>query len=94
MEKLFGGNNKNKNNKVNKAKKLQAILTFTFSILLIISLGITAVSNYLITRAKVTNDFKKTSMEVTNQTNKYIEAILTTIDVTYAQIYSNKILCF
>ena len=90
MEKLLGGNNKKKNNKVNKAKKLQAILTFTFSILLIIALGITAVSNYLITRAKVTNDFKKTSMEVTNQTNKYIEAILTTIDVTYAQIYSNK----
>lgn len=91
MEKLFRRNNKkNKSNNAVKSKKLQAILTLIFSILLIISLGITAVSNYFITRVKVTNDFKKTSMEVTNQTNKYIEAILTTIDVTYAQLYSNK----
>lgn len=70
-------------------KKLFAKLTGTFSILLLISLLITSVTTFFITKSNIIKDFKGYSSEISEQTKNYIEVMTTTVDTMYSQFYSN-----
>ena len=71
-------------------KKITQILTLSFSILLILSLGMTGISSYFITKANVKSDFIKSSSQVLSQTQKYLETRNTTVDITYSHMYSDN----
>lgn len=72
------------------AHSLLGRLTITFSLLLILSLSISGISTYFITKANVIMDFKNSSTEVAQQTKNYIEVMCTTVDSVYSQLYSDK----
>ena len=71
-------------------KKITQILTLSFSILLILSLGMTGISSYFITKANIKSDFIKSSSQVLSQTQKYLETRNTTVDITYSHMYSDN----
>ena len=71
-------------------QKITHILIVAFSALLILSLSVTGVCSYFITKANVKKDFINSSTEILNQTKKYIEVMNTTVDITYSQMYSDK----
>lgn len=71
-------------------RKITQILTLSFSVLLILSLGMTGISSYFITKANVKNDFIKSSSQVLSQTQKYLETRNTTVDITYSHMYSDN----
>ena len=71
-------------------KKITQILTLSFSVLLILSLGMTGISSYFITKANVKSDFIKSSSQVLSQTQKYLETRNTTVDITYSHMYSDN----
>lgn len=77
---------------VKKYKKItiKKFLAITFSTLLILVLGISSILNYFITRLNVKEDFENSSYQVTYETSQYIEAILTSVDTIYVQLYCNK----
>lgn len=69
---------------------IKMFLSITFSVLLILAVGINCISNYFITKLNVKEDFKNSSYQITNETSQYIEAMLTSVDTTYVEIYCNK----
>lgn len=71
-------------------KKITQILTLSFSVLLILSLGMTGISSYFITKANIKSDFIKSSSQVLSQTQKYLETRNTTVDITYSHMYSDN----
>ena len=71
-------------------KRIAHILTAVISMLLILSLSLTSICSYFITKASIRNDFIKSSSQVLDQTKKYIEIKNTTVDITYSQMYSDK----
>ena len=82
------GRKKGKNKCSNR--KLFTKLTGTFSILLLISLLITSITTFFITKSNIMEDFKDYSSEISEQTKNYIEVMTTTVDTMYSQFYSNE----
>ena len=72
------------------SKSILGKLTITFSLLVMISLIVTGVSTYLITKASVTKEFKNSSIETLKQNKNYVEMINSSVDNMPAQLYSNK----
>lgn len=73
-----------------KGKRLATLLIINFSLLLTISVVVIGVFSNIIMKSNITDDFIKSSTEVINQTQNYIEVMNTTVDINYSQIYSNK----
>lgn len=65
-------------------------LVFSFSSVIIVSLFLCGIITYLITRSKVTTDFKNSTLEILNQNKNYIDLINSTVDNTSYQLIQNS----
>ncbi|MCY6355649.1 methyl-accepting chemotaxis protein [Clostridium sp. ZS2-4] len=89
-------NKKIRNRKTNIASDLKirnSILrnmVVTFSMLIIISLAASSVSTFFITKNRITNEFKSSTMNVLEQNKKYIDLVTGNIENISMQILNNK----
>ncbi|MCY6370083.1 methyl-accepting chemotaxis protein [Clostridium ganghwense] len=89
-------NKKVRNRKTNIAsdlKRRDSILrnmVVTFSILIIVSLAASSIINFLITKNKITDEFKNSTMNILEQNKKYIDLVTDNIQYVSMQIFNNK----
>ena len=73
-----------------KKRSLSRKLTISFSLVLVISLGVCNISTFFITRYNVKKDFKNYSSQIAEQTKNYVEVMATTVDTMYSQFYCDN----
>lgn len=65
-------------------------LVFSFSSLIVVSLLLCGIITYLISKWKVTDDFKNSTLQILNQTKNYAELINSTINSNSMQLLQNS----
>ncbi|WP_250815460.1 hypothetical protein [Clostridium swellfunianum] len=65
-------------------------LAITFTLLSLITLSISALLIYSVTKEKVSADFKESTMQILKQNEMYIKLIDESIEVTSIQMLQNK----
>lgn len=65
-------------------------LVFSFSSVIIVSMLLCGVITYLITKSKVTKDFKNSTLEILNQSKNYVELINSNVEDTSLQLGQNS----
>ncbi|MFL0250361.1 methyl-accepting chemotaxis protein [Clostridium neuense] len=64
-------------------------LVLSFSSLIVASLLVCGIVTYLISKWKVTNDFKNSTLQILNQTKNYVELINSTVNNSSMQLLQN-----
>lgn len=65
-------------------------LVFTFSLLIIFSLLLSSLATFIITKNKVTEEFKISTLQILNDNKKYIQTMNSTVDTMIYQISTNE----
>lgn len=65
-------------------------LVFSFSSLIVSSLLLCGITTYLISKWKVTTDFKNSTLQILNQTKNYVDLIDSTVNNTSMQLLQNS----
>ncbi|BCZ44286.1 methyl-accepting chemotaxis protein [Clostridium gelidum] len=65
-------------------------LVFTFSLLIIFSLLVSSLATFIITKNKVTEDFKMSTLQILNDNKKYIQTMNSTVDTMIYQTSTDK----
>jgi methyl-accepting chemotaxis protein len=65
-------------------------LVLTFSLLLIFSSLVSGVSTFIITRSKVTEDFKISTLQILNDNKRFIQTMNSNVDAMIYQIATNE----
>lgn len=65
-------------------------LVFSFSSLIVVSLLLCGIITFLISKWKVTNDFKSSTLQILNQTKNYVELINSNVNNSSMQLLQNK----
>lgn len=65
-------------------------LVFTFSLLIIFSLLVSSLATFIITKDKVTEDFKMSTLQILNDNKKYIQTMNSTVDTMIYQTSTDK----
>ncbi|MDF2880439.1 MAG: methyl-accepting chemotaxis sensory transducer with Cache sensor [Clostridiaceae bacterium] len=71
-------------------KTLLSKLVTTFSLIVAVSLIISSLTNFFITKNKVAKDFENSTLQLLNQNKNYVELINNTIDNISMQLLSDK----
>lgn len=71
-------------------KTILSELVTTFSLIIAISLIISSLTNFFVTKDKVTKDFENSTLQLLNQNKNYVELINNTIDNISMQLLSDK----
>ncbi|MBU3177579.1 methyl-accepting chemotaxis protein [Clostridium estertheticum] len=82
------------NNKLIKTFKIKGglfkRLVLTFTILSLITLSISALLTYQVTKQKVSKDFENSTMQILNQNKNYIDVVDASLEELSMQVLSNK----
>lgn len=65
-------------------------LVFSFSSLIVVSLLLCGIITFLISKWKVTNDFKSSTLQILNQTKNYVDLINSNVNNSSMQLLQNK----
>jgi methyl-accepting chemotaxis protein len=65
-------------------------LVFTFSLLIIFSLLLSSLATFIITKNKVTEEFKISTLQILNDNKKYIQTMNSTVDTMIYQTSTNE----
>lgn len=65
-------------------------LVFTFSLLIIFSLLLSSLATFIITKNKITEEFKISTLQILNDNKKYIQTMNSTVDTMIYQTSSNE----
>jgi methyl-accepting chemotaxis protein len=90
ISKLFGSIKGKSLVKTSSKSTILKQLVFTSTTLIVTSLLLCGTITYLITRQRVINDFKQSTLQVLGQSKNYIELIHNNIEGISMQLFSNK----